>query len=235
MLKKLSAALLLLVTLTYTILPVCAEPYMLRGDVRVTGSLTVEGATDTGSQVVQGAGAGAATNVYANSANNRTYTIPDAGGAASYVMTEGAQTINGVKTFGSPIAGASINNGTRRKVLTVPLVNGTIADSGVYTMTLPVMRACTVTAIKASIGTAIVGGTSTVAITKNGSTTLLSTATVDPTTFAANTATTLTLTGTGANLVFAAGDVIKFVHTAGTQTTDGVGEGFSVEVATDDF
>lgn len=30
-----------------------------------------------------------------------TYTIPDAGAAASFVMTEGAQTINGVKTLGS--------------------------------------------------------------------------------------------------------------------------------------
>jgi hypothetical protein len=33
----------------------------------------------------------------------RTYTIPDAGASASFVMTEGSQTINGVKTFGSPI------------------------------------------------------------------------------------------------------------------------------------
>lgn len=30
-----------------------------------------------------------------------TYTVPDAGASASFVMTEGAQTVNGVKTFGS--------------------------------------------------------------------------------------------------------------------------------------
>lgn len=36
-------------------------------------------------------------------AGARTYTLPDAGTDASIVMTEGAQTINGAKTFGSPI------------------------------------------------------------------------------------------------------------------------------------
>lgn len=43
----------------------------------------------------------------ASQAAARTYTIPDAGAAASFVMTEGAQTINGVKTLGStPMLGA---------------------------------------------------------------------------------------------------------------------------------
>lgn len=41
------------------------------------------------------------TIVNASQAAARTYTIPDAGAAASFVMTEGAQTINGVKTLGS--------------------------------------------------------------------------------------------------------------------------------------
>lgn len=41
------------------------------------------------------------TIVNASQAAARTYTIPDAGAAASFVMTEGAQTINGAKTFGS--------------------------------------------------------------------------------------------------------------------------------------
>jgi hypothetical protein len=36
-------------------------------------------------------------------AASRTYTIPDAGGAANFVMSESAQTINGTKTFGSGI------------------------------------------------------------------------------------------------------------------------------------
>lgn len=40
----------------------------------------------------------------ASQAAARTYTIPDAGASASFVMTEGAQTLNGVKTFGNGIA-----------------------------------------------------------------------------------------------------------------------------------
>lgn len=47
----------------------------------------------------------------ASQAGARTYTIPDAGASASFAMTEGAQTINGVKTFGSipvlPAGGAT--------------------------------------------------------------------------------------------------------------------------------
>ena len=37
----------------------------------------------------------------ASQAGARTYTIPDAGASASFVMTEGAQTLSGVKTFNS--------------------------------------------------------------------------------------------------------------------------------------
>ena len=41
------------------------------------------------------------TIVNASQAAARTYTVPDAGASASFVMTEGAQTLNGVKTFGA--------------------------------------------------------------------------------------------------------------------------------------
>lgn len=44
------------------------------------------------------------TIVNASQAAARTYTIPDAGASASFVLTEGAQTLNGVKTMGSGIA-----------------------------------------------------------------------------------------------------------------------------------
>ncbi len=47
----------------------------------------------------------------------RTYTLPEAGADASFVMTEGAQTINGAKTLGSALAMGSnkitgLSNGT---------------------------------------------------------------------------------------------------------------------------
>ena len=58
-------------------------------------------AADTG-------GAYTLTITNATLAASRTVTIPDPGAAASFVMTEGTQTINGAKTFGSTIVG-SIN------------------------------------------------------------------------------------------------------------------------------
>ncbi len=48
----------------------------------------------------------------ASQAGARTYTIPDAGASASFVMTEGAQTLTGAKTFATGIvfgAGSTID------------------------------------------------------------------------------------------------------------------------------
>lgn len=57
-----------------------------------------------GLQIKAAANAGNTTTLITNAsqAAARTYTVPDAGANANFVMTEGAQTVNGVKTFGSP-------------------------------------------------------------------------------------------------------------------------------------
>lgn len=74
--------------------------------------------------------------VNASQAGARTYTIPDAGASASFVMTEGAQTVNGVKTFGSApvMSGASITAGT---IPVASFVNGSgltaLASAGLAT------------------------------------------------------------------------------------------------------
>lgn len=61
---------------------------------------------DTTNQIVLGV-----TNTTTISATapaaSRVLTIPDPGGAASFVMTEGAQTVNGAKTLGSQIIGVA--------------------------------------------------------------------------------------------------------------------------------
>ena len=60
------------------------------------------------------AGDTATTNVNASQAGARTYTIPDAGASASFVMTAGAQTIGGAKSFSSnivPTAGIAAAGG----------------------------------------------------------------------------------------------------------------------------
>jgi hypothetical protein len=57
------------------------------------GKITIQAADASGAYVT--------TITNAAMAASRTMTIPDPGASASFVMTEGAQTINGVKNFGS--------------------------------------------------------------------------------------------------------------------------------------
>jgi len=60
-----------------------------------TGQLVVKAAASAGNTVT--------TITNASQAAARTYTVPDAGAAANFVLSEGAATINGIKTFGSGI------------------------------------------------------------------------------------------------------------------------------------
>lgn len=66
---------------------------------------------------------------------SRTYTIPDAGGAAAFVLTAGTQTIGGAKTFSSAV---TINPTTNQLVLGVTnttTISATApASSAVYTI-----------------------------------------------------------------------------------------------------
>jgi hypothetical protein len=75
------------------------------GSSGTAGSLDVFPATaskgKTAFTAADNAGNTTTTVTTAEQAGARTYTVPDAGASASFVMTEGAQTVNGVKTFGS--------------------------------------------------------------------------------------------------------------------------------------
>jgi hypothetical protein len=54
------------------------------------------------------AGLGATCDIIsASHATTREYTVPDCSAAANFVMTEGTQTVNGIKTFGTSIKLAS--------------------------------------------------------------------------------------------------------------------------------
>lgn len=68
----------------------------LSAPTTVLGQLEIKAADSAGNTVT--------TITNASQAAARTYTIPDAGASASFAMTEGAQTINGAKTFGTGIA-----------------------------------------------------------------------------------------------------------------------------------
>lgn len=81
------------------------------------GPITIEGSGSAFQASIVGAAFAA----------DRTYTLPDAGAAASFVMTEGTQTINGAKTFS-----ALVTNGPATFGDAITLSSGTtitIADN----------------------------------------------------------------------------------------------------------
>ena len=81
----------------------------------IDASLTlVAPTTNTGSLsllAADSAGNFATVITNASQAAARTYTIPDAGASASFLMSEGAQTVNGVKTFGDATDSTSKDTG----------------------------------------------------------------------------------------------------------------------------
>lgn len=91
-------------------------------------------------------------------AASRTYTIPDAGGAASFVMTESAQTIAGTKTFSAAVV---INPTTNQLVLGVTNTTtiSSVAPAASRTYTIPDAGADTSFVMAA--GTQTVGGAKT--------------------------------------------------------------------------
>lgn len=95
-------------------------------------------------QIAAADSAGDTTTIITNAsqAGARTYTIPDAGASASFVMTAGAQTVAGVKTFTSDITasnadiisatagkGIQIKEGSNARMGTATLVAGTVTIS----------------------------------------------------------------------------------------------------------
>jgi hypothetical protein len=72
------------------------------------GTLTVKA---TSNQLVLNTGS-SATTIHTAPSASRTYTIPDAGANASFVMTEGSQTINGTKTIGGIVVASPGSLGT---------------------------------------------------------------------------------------------------------------------------
>ncbi|MBX9688197.1 MAG: hypothetical protein K2X27_15925 [Candidatus Obscuribacterales bacterium] len=192
-------------------------------------------------------GTGLCTDKYVDSTNNsRTYTRPDVGANASYVMTEGTQTINGTKTFSTPpsitggLPASGIQTGSaKRETQTIMLSpsTGTAANTTVYSGLLSFTKACTVKAI--SYGTAVdpVSGTNTLKALKGSSSgnTMLSTASVSLNGTTANTVVAATLTATGADLSIPAATPLYFEYSAGTQGAAAKSVFMSVEVEKNDF
>lgn len=161
-------------------------------------------------------------------ANGDTNTIPDLGDA-SFVMTAGNQTIAGTKTFSSPptitggLTAANIQSGSAKRIIQRVLlspVTGAAADSTTYAGIAAFNRAGTIKKIGFVCAVAPTEGTDTLEALKNGTTTTLSTATVDANGLTAYTVADQTLTATGADLALVATDCVRFKYNAGSQTVD---------------
>jgi hypothetical protein len=102
------------------------------GNKTFTGSTVLDSAvsvTPTTNQIVLGTTNTTTINSTAPSAS-RVYTIPDAGGAANFVMSAGTQTITGNKTFSgtTTLATTNITSGG----LTLPTTGGTPTTNDFY-------------------------------------------------------------------------------------------------------
>jgi len=157
-------------------------------------------------------------------------------GVTGNTTVGGTLGVTGAATFTVPITAANVNTSVKRETLVLNFAGGELlVDGKTYVCSIPMRRAGTVKAINVSAHTRMAGGTNTLAFAKKqGSTsvTLISTATVDPTAFptAADTAEAATLTSTGADLIFAAGDCLKSTLVCGTMTTDGQGYAVAIDV-----
>lgn len=87
----------------------------------------------------------------ASQAGARTYTIPDAGASAAFVMTAGAQTLTS-KTLTAPVLGGS--------------VTGTYTLAGTPTITAPAITGATLTLAAGQTGTVTLNGVTPVTVAK---------------------------------------------------------------------
>lgn len=148
----------------------------------------------------------------------------------------GTLAVTGEVSLSTSLKVANVNESVKREIIHVPFNGGAaLADGVTYYATVPMARAGVIKKISISAVTRMAGGTNTLALAKkNGGTSvnLLSTTNVDPTAVpaAADTAEDLTLSGTPANLTFAAGDTLKGTLVCGTMTTDGVCYALLIEV-----
>ncbi len=91
-----------------------ADFVMTAGSQTVGGAKTLSSAltvTPTTSQLVLGTTRTITLSATQPATSSRVYTFPDAGADANVILSESAQTINGVKTFGTPIAVGSGGTG----------------------------------------------------------------------------------------------------------------------------
>lgn len=147
--------------------------------------------------------------------------------------------VTGAASLTVPLTAANINGANKVKIVRIPLspINGACADATVYRgMSFP-GRACTVKKVTLGCQTPPSVGTDVIKVLKASSSgnTLLSAATFDANTLVANTASSPSLTATGADLALTATQGIYAEYSAGTQTVDAIGIEAEIEIELTDY
>ncbi len=158
-------------------------------------------------------------------ASSRTYTLPDVLANASFVMTEGAQTVNGTKTFTSAPVFPSISATSLTLTNTSnQLIMGTGQTITINSPTPAASRIYTTPDVLANASFVMTEGSQTL----NGTKIFSSTVTINPTTNQLILGVTQTITLTAptpaASRVYTLPDVLNnasFVMTEGAQTING--------------
>lgn len=117
----------------------------LNAPTTASGQLEFKAANSAGNTIT--------TVTNASQAAARTYTIPDAGANASFCMTEGAETINGIKTHTSPLT-ATVSGGTKGLAIigTVQSANDLCTIAGATAVTsAALMKAVDVTYVTSGV------------------------------------------------------------------------------------
>lgn len=225
--KKLKALLVAIGLLAGS--PVLADPITMQDGFQIYPGKV--GIRSDKNELRSSGGTGILTNKYADSTSNSwIYTAPDVGASANYVLTEGAQTINGAKTFSTlptvpdgSIPAAKLQTGSAKRELmqakVCPAGGAAASNSTVYFAFLYPSRAGIVKQITYATNVDPVSGTNTIKVLKaasNGNT-MLSAASVSLNGTTINTATVATLTATGADLALTAGQPVYCEYSAGTQ------------------
>jgi hypothetical protein len=223
---------------TYTIPDVgtTATFVMTAGAQTIAGTKTFSSAvviTPTTNQIVLGTGTTVTVTAPSPAANN-TYTIPDVGTTATFVMTAGSQTIGGAKTFSSAISVTTASNQLILGAVNTATVSADVrAAASVYT----IPDVGTTSAFVMTAGAQTIAGTktfgtvnittaniTTAVITTFSTANLSATATSNQLTLGTGTTVIITAPSPAVNVVYTIPDVganTSFIMGAGSQTIGG--------------
>ena len=188
---------------------------LVTGTRAMTGALTINPTTN---QILLGGvvtGRTLTINAVEPATSSRVITIPDPGAAANFIISETAQTLNGAKTFSSPII---INPTTNQLVLGV-------TNTTTISATAPAAsRTYTIPDVLGAADFILSAGTQTIGGSKTFSSPIIINPTTNQLVLGVTNTTTISATAPAASRTYTMPDVLAnadFILSAGTQTIGG--------------